>query len=243
MPCFTIRVADDFIKPPPPTQPECSGMLDLKARIDLASLLSSRICHDLISPVGALSNGIEILSEECDDDMREQTIALLAHSANEATGRLQLLRLAFGGSSSLGGLVGIGDGETALKDYLTTTKVSLQWQAAVDALPKQAMKLLLNMALVATECIIRAGTLSVQASSQPDGLRLAATASGDRIMVSDDVAAIFDGTAGDDEIDARSVPALLAVMLAEDLGGRIAWERGGNQELVIKAMLPQMAVS
>jgi histidine phosphotransferase ChpT len=218
-------------------------MLDLKARIDLASLLSSRICHDLISPVGALSNGIEILSEECDDDMRDQTIALLAHSATEATGRLQLLRLAFGGSTSLGGMIGLGDAETALKEYLTTTKVSLDWQAGVEALPKQAMKLLLNMALVATECIIRAGTLTVHAASQPDGVLLAATASGDRIMVSDDIAAIFDGTAADDAIDARSVPALLAVMLAEEIGGRIAWERGPNRELVIKAGLPQTAVS
>jgi histidine phosphotransferase ChpT len=218
-------------------------MLDIKSKIDLASLLSSRICHDLISPVGALSNGIEILAEECDDDMRDQTIALLAHSANEATGRLQLLRLAFGGSTSLGGMIGMGDGEIALRDYFTSTKVTLDWQPAVDALPKQAMKLLLNMALVASECIIRVGTLGVQASNHPDGVRLAATASGDRILVSDDIAAIFDGTADDEAVNAKSVPALLAVMLAEELGGRIAWERSREQGLMIRANLPQMAVS
>lgn len=218
-------------------------MLDIKSKIDLASLLSSRICHDLISPVGALSNGIEILADECDDDMREQTIALLIHSATEATGRLQLLRLAFGGSTSLGGMIGMGDGEVALREYLTTTKVTLDWHPTVEALPKEAMKLLLNMALVATECIIRAGTLTIDAAVQPDGLRLVATASGDRIMVSDDIVAIFDGTADDEAINARSVPALLAVMLAEQLGGRVAWQRGNDQGLTIRVNLPGIAVS
>jgi histidine phosphotransferase ChpT len=218
-------------------------MLDLKGKIDLASLLSSRICHDLISPVGALSNGIEILTDDCDDDMRDQTIALLAHSVNEATGRLRLLRLAFGGSSSLGGMVGLGDGESALRDYLSTTKVALDWQPAIDALPKAAMKLLLNLALVATESIIRAGTLVVQATIVPEGLRLGATAVGDRILVSDDIVGIFDGTATEEAVDARSVPAALAVLLAGDLGGRITWERGGSQEFMITANLPKMAVS
>lgn len=218
-------------------------MLDLKDKIDLASLLSSRICHDLISPVGALSNGIEILAEECDDDMRDQTIALLAHSVNEATGRLRLLRLAFGGSSSLGGMVGIGDGESALRDYLSTTKVVLDWQPDIESLPKPAMKLLLNLALVATESIIRAGTLVMQAAVVSDGVRLGATAVGDRILVSDNVRAIFDGAATEDTVDAKSVPAALAVLLADDLGGRITWERGAGDEFVIQANLPKMAVS
>ncbi|HKJ73115.1 MAG TPA: histidine phosphotransferase family protein, partial [Alphaproteobacteria bacterium] len=149
-------------------------MLELKGKIDLASLLSSRICHDLISPVGALSNGIEILADECDDDMRDQTIALLAHSVNEATGRLQLLRLAFGGSSGLGEMIGLGDGEYAFREYLATTKVALDWRAEVEVLPKSAMKLLMNMALVATESIIRAGSVSVLASSSDSGVELGA---------------------------------------------------------------------
>ena len=216
-------------------------MLEIKSKIDLASLLSSRICHDLISPVGALSNGIEILAEECDDEMRDQTIALLAHSVNEATGRLQLLRLAFGGSSSLGGVVSVGDGEHAIREYLGATKITLDWQMQLDALPKSAMKLLMNMALVASESIIRAGTLTVQAAPSADGVKLAATASGDRILVSDDVAAIFGGTATEDSVDAKSVPAVLAIMLADELGGRVACQRGHENEFVILADLPQMA--
>ena len=218
-------------------------MLELKGKIDLASLLSSRICHDLISPVGALSNGIEILADECDDDMRDQTIALLAHSVNEATGRLQLLRLAFGGSSGLGEMIGLGDGEYAFREYLATTKVALDWRAEVEVLPKSAMKLLMNMGLVATESIIRAGSVSVLASSSDSGVELGAMASGDRIMVSDDVLAIFNGTATPDSVDAKSAPAALAVMLADELGGRIICERGPNNEFTISAALPQKAVS
>ncbi len=218
-------------------------MLEIKGKIDLASLLSSRICHDLISPVGALSNGIEILAEEVDDEMRDQTIALLTHSVNEATGRLQFLRLAFGGSSSLGGVISVGDGEFALREFLANSKVTLDWNAEIDALTKPAMKLLMNMALVATECIIRAGTLTIQAANTADGVMLAATASGDRILVSDDIAAIFDGTATEDSVDAKSVPAALAVILADEIGGRIACRRGGGNELMIVADLPRMAIS
>jgi len=218
-------------------------MLEIKGKIDLASLLSSRICHDLISPVGALSNGIEILAEEVDDDMREQTIALLTHSVNEATGRLQMLRLTFGGSTSLGGVINVGDGEHAFREYLASSKVTLDWLTELDALPKPAMKLLMNMALVASEAIIRAGTLTVQAVATPDGVQLVATASGDRILVSDDIAAIFDGTATEESVDAKSVPAVLAIVLADELGGRIACQRGHNNEFMIVAELPQMAVS
>ena len=218
-------------------------MLEIKGKIDLAALLSSRICHDLISPVGALSNGIEILAEEVDDEMRDQTIALLTHSVNEATGRLQMLRLAFGGSTSLGGVINVGDGEHAFREYLATSKVTLDWRTELEALPKPAMKLLMNLALVAAESIIRAGTLTVQAAASPGGVQLTATASGDRILVSDDVSAIFGGTATEESVDAKSVPAVLAMMLADELGGRIACQRGHSNEFVILAELPQMAIS
>ena len=213
-------------------------MLEIKGKIDLASLLSSRICHDLISPVGALSNGIEILAEEVDDEMRDQTIALLAHSVNEATGRLQMLRLAFGGSTSIGGDISTGDGEHAFREYLATSKVTLDWRTELDALPKRAMKLLMNMALVASESIIRAGTVTVQAAGSPSGVQLAATASGDRILVSDDITAILGGTATEESVDAKSVPAVLAIVLADELGGRIACQRGQNNEFIILAELP-----
>ena len=71
-------------------------------RIDLASLLCSRLCHDLLSPVGALSNGLELLSSEDDPEMRDRCVELLEQSATISTNKLKFFRLAFGAAGGFG---------------------------------------------------------------------------------------------------------------------------------------------
>ena len=64
--------------------------------MDLAALLCSRVCHDVISPVGAIVNGLEVLEDEDDPSMRDVALELIKKSARSASARLQFCRLAFG---------------------------------------------------------------------------------------------------------------------------------------------------
>src|SRR5208283_1084413 len=79
--------------------------------LDLAALLSSRVCHDVISPVGAIINGLEVLEDEKDAEMRGHALDLIKSSASEASSRLQFCRLAFGAAGSKGAAIDTGDAE------------------------------------------------------------------------------------------------------------------------------------
>src|ERR1700675_4974685 len=70
--------------------------------LDFAALLVSRVCHDLVSPVGAVVNGLEVLEDETDIGMRADALRLVAASAEQAAARLQFARIAFGAAGSAG---------------------------------------------------------------------------------------------------------------------------------------------
>src|SRR5271169_7030550 len=121
--------------------------------VDLAALLCSRVCHDVISPVGAIVNGLEVLEDEDDPAMREVAIELIKKSAHSASARLQFCRLAFGAAGSAGASIDTGDAESVARGLLASEKTSLEWKAARRLAPKNKVKLLLNL------CLIAAGTI------------------------------------------------------------------------------------
>src|SRR5436189_6061223 len=113
--------------------------------IDLASLLCSRLCHDLLSPIGALNNGIELLADETDPEMRERCMELLAESARASANKLKFFRLAFGAAGGFGELVSTDEARAAIEGlHGPDGKVKVTWMVGADALPKVAIKVLLN---------------------------------------------------------------------------------------------------
>lgn len=129
--------------------------------LDLAALLCSRVCHDVISPVGAIVNGLEVLEDEDDISMKEFALDLIKKSARQASARLQFSRLAFGAAGSAGAEIDLGDAEQVAKGFIHDDKLSLQWNAERRLLPKNKVKLLLNLILVATNAIPRGGRITV----------------------------------------------------------------------------------
>src|SRR5215210_1654467 len=118
--------------------------------VDLASLLCSRLCHDLMSPVGALNNGIELLADESDPEMRDKCLELLADSARASANKLKFFRLAFGAAGGFGSSVETREARTALEGLFGgERRIELSWMVAEEKLPKGAVKLLLNLALLA----------------------------------------------------------------------------------------------
>ena len=134
--------------------------------LDLAALLCSRLCHDLISPVGAIINGLEVMEEDKDEETKTFALDLIKKSATQASAKLQFCRLAFGAAGSAGAQIELGDAEKAARGLLEDGKTTLLWNLPRALVAKNRAKLLLNMLLVASGTIPRGGTLTAEPMSE-----------------------------------------------------------------------------
>ncbi len=146
--------------------------------LDLAALLCSRVCHDVISPVGAIANGLEVLESEKDPDMRGFAMDLIKKSTGVASARLQFCRLAFGAAGSAGASIDTGDAEGVARGLVGDDKIKLVWSATRALLPKNKVKLILNMVLIASQTIPRGGVVEVTIEGVDNETSLRVTASG-----------------------------------------------------------------
>lgn len=205
--------------------------------VDLASLLCSRLCHDLMSPVGALNNGIELMADEQDPDMRDRCLDLLSDSARATANKLKFFRLAFGAAGGFGDAVDTKEARGALEGLLGgDRKIELDWIVADDKLSKGATKLLLNLALIAGDTLVRGGRLDIGVEKN-GGVEIAIRAEGPRIALDDSIReTLLKGAEA--AIEARAAGAWLAHSLAAEAGGEIRVNRPSEQILVIGAALP-----
>jgi histidine phosphotransferase ChpT len=189
--------------------------------LDFAALLCSRVCHDIISPVGAITNGLEVLDEEDNEEMKAFAFDLIRKSAKTASAKLQFARLAFGAAGSAGAEVDLGDAETVAKRYMESEKADLDWQAVRRLLPKNQVKLLLNLLLVSLQAIPRGGkvTVSVIGDLPLPIQRIEATGPASRIPPR--VVDLLKGDLGD-HIDAHAIQPYYAGSLARAAGLDIA---------------------
>jgi len=192
--------------------------------MDFAALLCSRLCHDLVSPVGAINNGLEILQEEHDASMREAVIDLIEKSTRQTSNKLQFFRLAFGAAGGVSAQLDMREAERALRAFLDGSRVALEWRVGVPSAPKGLVKLLLNMALVVSESLIRGGALTVSMKMADGKATIDIEGSGDRVILSPAVQAVLTGAQMDDELEPRTAPAYLATSVAQDNGGCVTIE-------------------
>src|SRR5229473_5325916 len=137
--------------------------------LDLAALLCSRVCHDLISPTGAIVNGLEVLDEkESDQETKNFALDLIKKSAKTASAKLQFCRLAFGAAGSAGAQIDTGDAEKVTRGLIEDEKTKVSWNLPRVLLAKNRVKLLLNMMLLAAQAIPRGGRLTVDPVGEGD---------------------------------------------------------------------------
>ena len=207
------------------------------AKTDLAAILCSKLCHDLVSPVGALANGVELLADEDDEDMRREALALLEMSAAQASRRLSYYRLAFGASGGAGRPVTLDETHAVVADYFADGKIDLGWRAAGVHLDKPAIKLLLNMILLAQDALIRGGSLVVELEPREAGSRLRVRAKDPQVMLQGEIERILADRPDDSDLAPRTGPAVLAVSLAKELGGTLGIARTADDEVTVLADL------
>ena len=192
------------------------------APIDLAALLCSRVCHDVIGPVGAIVNGLEVLEDEKDQQMRDVAVELIKKSAAAASARLQFCRLAFGAAGGISAAVDAGDVEKVARGLIVNERTALVWNPARQLLDKKKVKLLLNLVLIATFAIARGGVVTVDLAGQGETLAIRVKAKGPNARLANGVAELLAGQPQSGEVDAHTVQPFFAGLVARDCGMEIA---------------------
>jgi len=215
-----------------------SAYLMNNSSLDLASLLCSRLCHDLLSPVGALTNGLELLADEKDPEMRQRCFELLEQSARTSADKLKFFRLAFGAAGGFGDMVQVSEAR-ALVDALVgnNERITVNWALVSDALPKAGVKTLLNFALIGIDALVRGGTLEIGAEMRDGASEIVVRASGTRIAFDADIGRALDGTLPPGDLSSRTAPAAMLHQLAETLGGGLQFAVT-DEALTMGAVLP-----
>ena len=207
--------------------------------IEFASLLCSRLCHDLLSPVGALNNVLELMADETDPEMRQRCLELLGDSARTSANKLKFFRLAFGSAGGFGDVVPPHEARVAIEGmFVTTGRVKVGWMVDEQMLGKLAVKVLLNLALIAGDALVRGGQLDIGAEVRPGVTEIVVRGEGPKVVLDPDLRAALAGTLPIEGLASRTAAAWMVRALVTGAGGEIALSPPGDPMLLFGASIP-----
>jgi histidine phosphotransferase ChpT len=203
--------------------------------LDLAALLCSRVCHDLISPVGAVINGLEVLEDDNDQETKTFALELIKKSARQASARLQFCRLAFGAAGSAGAAIDLGNAETVARGLLEDEKTKMAWNLPRALAPKNRVKLLLNLLILAGQTIPRGGTLTVDAigDGEINGFRV--TTAGLNARIPQAIPTLVSGEIASAAVDAHAIQPYYTGLLARSCGLSVTLAPDGERIIITAA--------
>ena len=206
----------------------------------VAELLASRLCHDLVGPIGAVNNGMELLEDE-DLGMSDDAIQLSAKSARQAANILQFYRLAYGMS---GGRIddGLGGLRELATGFLASSKTTLDWSTVeqpAEDMPEGLGKLLLNVLVLGEECLPRGGTLSVSLAEGSAGLEVAVTAQGTGARLREESQLVLIDDMAIEELTPRNVHGYFTRLLAQRMGSDLIFDTPVTDSLRLSVTLPR----
>ena len=163
-----------------------ASLLDL---MHISGYLGSRICHDLMSPISAINNAFELLDE---GESPQEILDLIRLSAQSASAKLQLARIAFGAMGSQDNFLPNTEVEEVAKNYMGLEKSKLFWHVEPESLSKLQAKLLLNFLLIANGCVPRGGEIFVKSCVAENKLGFLIEAKGERLRLMPQFSALQD---------------------------------------------------
>ncbi len=210
-------------------------LVDLK----VAQLLCSRLCHDLVGPIGAVNAGMELMSDGPGDV--DEAMALVASSGQQLNRRVIYYRLAFG--LGAGARASVADARMLAGELLSEGAVTLEWPNPAAAGPGKpicvdGIKLLLNMVLLGIESLPRGGTLAVGVADLEDGTGVAITAAGMGARFRDELRTAMTPNFPVGDLSARTVQGYFAARLAERLGTAVEASDIEGDKVQLAAILP-----
>lgn len=201
----------------------------MQATIDpahLSAYIASRICHDLVSSVSSITNALDFMNEPQDSEMRAQAEKLLHDGAESAASKLKFLRYAFGSAGLSKGAADIHEAKQITERFVTSHNQPpvLSWDIETEHLSFSHARLIMNMAMLAVDCLPRGGTINIKVRNQTDGLGIGVTAAGQRCKLREDTADAISGKEPQDGWSARTVQPLFTRIIANGLGGELKAE-------------------
>ncbi|NJC33670.1 histidine phosphotransferase ChpT [Sphingomonas jejuensis] len=204
--------------------------------VEFASLLCSRLCHDLLSPVGAINNGLELLADEHDPDMRARCLDLLSESARASANKLKFFRLAFGAAGGFGERIDTREARTAIEGLFGEGgRTRIGWLVEEPTLGRTAIKLLLNLSLIAGDALVRGGQLDIGAEATPEGTEIVVRAEGPRLLLDPELRAALEGNTDAASLTPRAAAAWLIHRIAVESGGSVIVSPPGEPVLMFGA--------
>ena len=206
---------------------------------DLAALMCSRLCHDMLSPVGAMSNGLELLASETDPQMRQNCIDLLEQSATISANKLKFFRLAFGAAGGFGDRVDTAEPRELIQQLASDKgRIEINWALDLPNMSKPSVKVMLNFAQIAIESLVRGGTLDIGAEVRDGASELVVRAAGPKIAFDDVLSLALSGDLEPEELTSRTAPAYMLHLIADGCGGQLQTART-DDALLLGAVLPE----
>jgi histidine phosphotransferase ChpT len=195
--------------------------------LDLAALVASRVCHDVISPVGAIVNGLELMEDGADAATTELALDLIRKSAKTASARLQFCRIAFGAAGSAGSAIDTRDAHQVATNFLNDDRTTVEWHVPPAFLPKNRVKLLLNLLMLAAGAIPRGGTIKVEGTGEGDTTGFAVTVTGLNARVPPHARELMAGIPANEQgtIDAHAIQPYYTGLLARSAGMQVTIEK------------------
>ena len=207
---------------------------------NLAALLCARICHDLISPVGALTAALEVLDDD-NLDMRDDAIDLIKLSAGQASAKLQFLRLAFGAGGSAPELIASAELQRLTMGVYGGGKANINWALGSDGLDKTAARVLLNLIMLAVMAVPRGGEITISSEESSGQTSLKIVCEGLKARLEDSVPTTLAGSAPEKGFDGRTIQPFYTGMIARECGGKAAAQIDG-EIVTFSAVLPSVEV-
>jgi len=211
-----------------------SPMIDLR----VAELLASRLCHDMVSPVGAVKTGVELFTEY-GDDADGETMGLITQSALQASEKLQFFRLAYGSAGTSASGVTVADALALIKSVCGNQRTTIETDTIDDRPPPGAIKIMLNGAMLAGDCLPRGGVLRIGSGPEgANGYTVRIAAAGERAGLDDELSSALSADADAADLTPKSAHAYYTSVLARGLDGGLAIETSQPDEIVFRFNLP-----
>ena len=200
--------------------------------MELAALLTSKVCHDLVNPVGAINNGLEVLGDKSNADMHEFAMELVTKSVGQASNKLKVARMAYGAGASAGSEIDLGEAGEVARGVIESERTKLTWNAGPGGLAKDRAKLLLNLLTIANTIIPRGGEITVDVDGAAGTFTVAAKGTNAKIPAG--VAEIVAGAIPETGVDAQTIQPYYTRLIAADAGLSVAFDMG-EERCVIAA--------
>jgi histidine phosphotransferase ChpT len=200
-------------------------------------LACSKLCHDVISPIGAVNNGLELLEEEDDAALKEEATSLAQRSAKRASVLLQVYRSAFGNAGNQQ-TFGPREAVALAQEFLQTGKAQLSAGDLPDSttVPAGYGKLALNLIILGADALPRGGTINFLVRSPQLGAgAIEVDCTGQQIAWSEEFARALNRTLQAEELTAHNILPYVSATFAERLGMRLSISQSGAGNLGIRA--------